>query len=95
MNYLNIFWKSVQSYPAVQSNPTLPVCIDSESGVASYISMRVVHKTSNGLSVGAFLKSCGHFTNVDNKPTITNRTCIVVIIVQLLHTSALAKTCVL
>jgi len=25
MNYLNIFWKSVQSYPAVQSNPTLPV----------------------------------------------------------------------
>jgi len=25
MNYLNIFWKSVQSYPTVQSNPTLPV----------------------------------------------------------------------
>ena len=25
MNYLNIFWKSVQSYPAVQSNPTLSV----------------------------------------------------------------------
>jgi len=25
MNCLNIFWKSVQSYPAVQSNPTLPV----------------------------------------------------------------------
>ena len=27
MNYLNIFWKSVQSYPAVQSNPTLPVLL--------------------------------------------------------------------
>jgi len=25
MNYLNILWKSVQNYLAVQSNPTLPV----------------------------------------------------------------------
>jgi len=28
MNHINIFWKSVQSYPAVQSNPTLPVSIN-------------------------------------------------------------------
>jgi len=31
MNYLNIFWKSVQSYPAVQSNPTLPVHVQFSS----------------------------------------------------------------
>ena len=37
MNYLNIFWKSVQSYPAVQSNPTLPVLKDSLDSPIDFI----------------------------------------------------------
>ena len=42
MNYLNIFWKSVQSYPTVQSNPTLPE-------LAIYIFIFIINEFSKTL----------------------------------------------